>query len=355
MHNNLKKMKLKKTNKIKYILVAALVLVCNLYFLVGISSAAPLTNSYIVLNRMTTATATSVRLVFKSVATTNGAATASINFDGIDTTKWSASSGSVFTGSIAITSASCAATTGATALAGALSATGSGSNLISISGITGITATPTLYCVDFTLSNTVTTPSAGEYHPVVTVGSDSMTVAVRTIANDSLIVSATVLPTFNLALSSNADTFVGGLTSASVKVSTGNTVTINTNSKNGWFVYAFSVSASGLTSVIGATNIPAITPGAGTTLTAGTPGYVFGVTANSQVSGSGTTTVVASYSSNGTTTGSGLDTTIRKIASGSGTSNTATLTIKELAAISALTPSANDYTDTTTIIGAGYF
>lgn len=348
---------MKSISKAQYGLLALLLFAANFWFMTTTVSAANLTNSYIQLNRMTAVTPTTVRVVFKTIASSNSSTTMSINFDGADSTKWSTSSGSVFTGSVAPSSGTCAAATGATALpGGSLAAVGSGSNLISVSAISpAFTATPTLYCVDFTLSNAVTTPTAGEYHPVITIGSDSITVAVRTVSNDSIVVSATVPPTFNLALSGTTDTFTGNLAAGSVKVSTGNTVTINTNATNGWFVWAYSVSSSGLTSVIAGTNIPIVTAGTSATLVAGTPGYVFGVTGSAAGTGTGAITIPAAYTSNGTTTGSGLDTTIRQIASSNGTNAGATLTIKELAAISATTPAANDYTDTITIIGAGYF
>jgi len=208
--------------------------------------------------------------------------------------------------------------------------------------------------VDITSGTGVTLPTAGEYHPTVTAGADSTTVAVRTVSNDQIVVSATVPPTFNLALSGNSDSFPSNLSTGSVGVTTGRTVTVNTNAKNGWFAWAFD-NSTGLNSSTAAHTIPSITPGTAATLSNGTEGYVFGVTSITQGSGGGTTSAVAAYSSNGTTTGSGLDSTIRQIASSTGTANGAVLTVKELAAISSVTQPATDYTDTITIIGAGYF
>lgn len=341
---------IKLLTKTKYALLALALVASNFYFLAGSASAATLTNTYVQLNRLSAGQTTSFRLVFKTVGA--GATSVSVNFNGADSPSWSTNSG-VVNATQTVTSGLCAATTGATALPGTITAAGA-SNTVTISSVTALSAT-TLYCVDLTSTTAVTNATAAEYHPVVTAGADSTTVAIRTITNDSIVVSATVPPTFNLALSSNVDSFSTALSSGSVKVSTGNTVTVSTNAKNGWFVWAFSVSSSGLTSVVGASNIPATTPGTTATVVAGTPGYVFGVTGNSAGTGSGAITVATAYSSNGTTTGSGLDTTIRQIASSSGTNAGATLTIKELAAISATTPAANDYTDTITIIGAGYF
>ncbi len=342
--------RIKVLSKTKYALLALALVASNFYFLLGTASAAPLTNTFVQLNRMSAGQTTSFRLVFRTVGA--GATSATVNFNGADATTWSASSG-VVNATQTVSSASCAAATGATALPGSITAAGA-SNTVTISAITALAAT-TLYCVDLTSASAVTNATAGEYHPIITVGADSTTVAVRTVSNDQIVVSATVPPTFNLALSGNTDSFTANLSSSTVGITTGRTVTVNTNAKNGWFVWAFSVSSSGLTSVVGSSNIPATTPGTTATMVAGTPGYVFGVTGSSNGTGTGTITVVTAYNSNGTTTGSGLDTTIRQIASSNGTNAAATLTVKEIAAISATTPAANDYTDTITIIGAGYF
>lgn len=340
---------IKTLSKAKYSVLALALLATNFYFLLGSASAATLTNSYIRLNRMSAGATTSFRLVFKTVGA--GATSVVINFNGADGTTWGASSG-VVNGTQTVSSASCATDTGATALPGAITAAGA-TQTVTISSVTALTAT-TLYCVDLTSTSAVTNATAGEYHPTITVGSDSTTVAIRTISNDQIVVSATVPPTFNLALSGNTDTFTSNLAAGSVGVTTGRTITVNTNAKNGWFAWAFD-SSTGLISAVGAHTIAAITPGTTATLSAGTEGYVFGVTSVSQGTGGGVTSATTAYNSNGTTTGSGLDSTPRAIASSTGTANTAVLTVKELAAISAVTPAGNDYTDTITILGAGYF
>jgi len=293
----------------------------------------------------------SVRLVFKTASA--GATTASINFNGADTTTWTGSSGLV-NAAQTISSATCAAETGATALpGGSLAASGSGST-ISITNITALAAT-TAYCVDLTSTSAVTDATANEYHPLITVGSDTLTTALRTVSNDQIVVSGTVLPTFNMVLSGNTDPFPANLSPASVGVTTGRTVTVNTNAKNGWFAWAFD-SSTGLSSASASHTIPSTTPGTGATLSAGTAeGFVFGITSVTQGSGGGTTSAVAAYSSNGTTTGSGLDGTLRQIASSNGTANGAVLSVKELAAITSTTQPATDYTDTITIVGAGNF
>ncbi|MGC1176673.1 MAG: hypothetical protein WA843_01265 [Candidatus Saccharimonadales bacterium] len=338
-----------KNNKIALLLVAFLMIAANFSPLLQQTSAATLSNTYLRLNRMSAGATTSFRLVFKTVGA--GATSVAINFNGADTTTWTGSSGTV-NATQSVSSASCAADTGATALPGSITAAGSGST-VTISSVTALAAT-TSYCVDLTSTSAVTDATAGEYHPTVTAGADSTTVAVRTVSNDQIVVSATVPPTFNFVLSGNTDSFPTNLSSGSVGVTTGRTVTINTNAKNGWFAWA-NDSNTGLTSSSASHTIPSITPGTTATLSSGTEGYLFGVTGITQGSGGGTTSAATAYNSNGTTTGSGLDGTIRQIASSTGTANGAVLTVKELAAISPVTQPGTDYTDTITIIGAGFF
>lgn len=335
--------------KIKYGLLAFLLFAANFYFLPQTSSAAALNHTYIRLNRMAAASTTSFRLVFKTVGA--GATSVVINFNGADSTTWTGTSG-VVNATQTVSSASCATDTGATALPGSITAAGATPS-ITISAVTALAAT-TLYCVDLTSATAVTNASAGEYHPTVTAGADSTTVALRTISNDQIVVSATVPPSFNLALSGNTDTFTANLAAGSIGVTTGRTITINTNATNGWYAWAFD-SSTGLISAAASHTIASTTPGTTATLSAGTEGYVFGITAITQGTGAGTTSATTAYNSNGTTTGSGLDGTIRQIASSTGTANGAVLTVKELAAISAVTPAGTDYTDTITILGAGYF
>jgi hypothetical protein len=212
-----------------------------------------------------------------------------------------------------------------------------------------------VYCVDLTSLTAVTTATAGEYHPTITFGVDTNTVAIRTITNDQVVVSAVVLPTFNLALSGTTDSFTTNLTTGAVTDTTGVTATVNTNAKTGWFAWAKDLN-TGLTSATQSKTIAATTPGTFTTLASGSEGYVMGITSITQGSGAGVTSPVAAYDgSGGAGKGSGLDANIRQIAQSTGTANGAILTLKERAGISSITPAAADYTDTITILAAGSF
>jgi hypothetical protein len=318
-------------------------------------AATYLTNSYIQLNRMSAGTPTSFRIVFRP--SSSGATSVAINFNGADATTWTGSSGALGAQASQTDSvATCPTEATASALPGAHTFTVSGSTL-TINSVTALTA-GTIYCDDLTFASSVTTPTAGEYHPTITVGSDSDTVAVRTISNDQVVVSGTVAPTFNLALSSNTDNFTSSLAPGSVVSTTGVTATINTNAKTGWVAWAKGLN-SGLNSATRTKTIPAITPGTAAPLSAGTEGNVYGVTNITQGTGAGLTAAATAYDATATGgvnfNGSGLDTNIRQVAQSTGTAGNAALTLKERAAISAVTPAAADYTDTITLIAAGSF
>jgi hypothetical protein len=349
-------MKLSTTpRRILALQLAGFFIIANLLTILP-ASAATLTNTSLRLNRMSSGTSTSLRLVFRTVS--SGATSVAINMNGADTTTWTGSSG-VVNATQSVSSASCATDTGATALPGTITAAGATST-ITISSVTALSAT-TSYCVDLTSASAVTNPSAGEYHPTITVGSDSTTTVARIVSNDQVVVTAVVPPTFNFAIGgcgSNADTFTTTLSASAVTSTNGCTVTINTNAKTGWFAWAKD-SNTGLTSATASKTISATTPGTSTTLTAGTEGYVLGITSITQGSGAGTTSAATAYdataSSGNNANGSGLDGTIRQIASSTGTANGAVITVKERATIAAITPAAGDYTDTITLIGAGNF
>ena len=341
---------MKKSMRMLSVAASAFVMLGGLLAWQGLAAAASLSNSYLRINRMATSTVTSARLVFKTAGA--GATTVSVNMNGADSTTWTGTAG-VVNATQTASSASCAADTGATALPGTLAASGSGST-VTITGVTALAAA-TSYCVDLTSTSALTTPNtAGEYHPVVTAGADNITLAVRVVTNDQIVVNAVVPPTFNFVLSGNIDNFSSNLSAGSVVQTSGVTATVNTNAKNGWLAWAKD-SNTGLTSTAAAKTIPSTTPGTSATLTAGTEGFAFGITNVVQGSGTGTTTAATAYNAQAGAHGSGLDATLRQIASSTGTTNGAVLTLKAASAINGSTPAANDYTDTITVIGAGNF
>lgn len=334
-------------------------------------NASMLTNSMIRLNRMKAGQGTSFRVEFKTVG--SGATSVAIDFNGADGgTSWTNSSG-VVNGTQSVSSSTCADTAqggngSATALPGSLTAAGS-SGVVTISNVTALTAA-TLYCVDLTSATAVTNASAsggpasdGVYHPTITVGSDSTTVAIRTISEDQIVVTATVSPTFNMSFDSTATLALGTLSTTGTS-SSSRTVTLSTNGFSGWTLWVKDLYGSANKgSLNSATNSNyKITPGsalgsAAHTLGTSTDDYGLGVTATSTGSGgAGSISVDSAFDSTAGTKIGVLDSAnFRRMASANGTANGHTVTFVQRAAISPITPAGNDYTDTLTFVGAGSF
>lgn len=253
----------------------------------------------------------------------------------------------------------CTTITGASSdLPGSPTAAGTaGTGTIAITDASPLVAS-TSYCYVLTGNAITANPTAtGQTSVAVTAGSDTATnVAIDIISNDQVVVSATVPPTFTLALSGNTDSFTGNLSSSATTGTTGITATVNTNAKNGWYLFG-SDANTGLHSVTQSKTIASTTPGSNGTLSNGAEGYVTGLPAAgiTEGSGAGTTSATAAYASSGAGNGSGLDTTERQIATSNGTANGAIVTVKEYATISSTTPAATDYSDTITLVGAGSF
>jgi hypothetical protein len=314
---------------------------------------------------MKTGTTSSVRVVFKTTAS-GGATGLTVDFNGTDTgtARWTDGANSGVVNATKTMTGTAGCDVSATALPGSITAAGSGA-VVTVSSVTALSAN-TVYCFDLTSSSAVTNPTtAAEYHPTITEtggATDSVTVAIRVVTNDQVVVNATVPPSFNFAISgcaSNIDNFTANLSAGSVGSTTGCTLTVNTNATTGWLAWA-SDSQTGLHSVAASKTIASTTPGTNATLSSGTEGYVFGVTSITQGSGAGTTSATNAYGNGsggvaGAAQGSGLDGTIRLFAQSTGTASGAQLTVREAAAISAITPAGNDYTDTITLIGAGSF
>ncbi len=334
------------------------------------ANASTLTNTYIRLNRMKSGTGTTFRLVFK--AASSQTAQVAVDFNGTDTgtAQWTNATpgGLVTTGAVTTSTAQCTADS-LTALPGVSSATGAGST-ITTSGVTATTS-GTTYCVDFTTAAAVTTPTAGhegEYHPTITQGTDSTTVAVRVISNDQIVVSATVPPTFNFVLSGNTDSFTTNLVSSAYTSTTGKTVTITTNAATGWIAWVKDLNGSSGASTKGAlksaaasnytiptTNGSALGSASHSALGAGNEDYGLGATITTDAGGGGTVALDPAYDGTSSKLGVLDPTNYRPVASSGGTANGDVITLTERAQISGGTPAATDYTDTLTVIGAGSF
>jgi hypothetical protein len=319
-------------------------------FASGQATAAPLSQSFVRFDRLriseqttgtvcaepaTVATEASVQVIFPTGYTLGAAGAFTVN---TTNTAWPA---------------------GAAAWPGAGTATNVTSQTVTFPS--GELAVGTLYCFNWANSAAVQVKSSATSSNTGTITTrtstptniDTADYSTVSIADDQIAVSASVPQTFSFALSGNTDA-LGALSTGAVATSpTPRTVTINTNAPNGWMVWGRDAN-TGLTSANAGQTIASTTPGTNSTLVAGTEGYNFGVT-TTQGGGSGAVSVAAPFVGTGAGQGGGLDTSLRTVTSSNGTAQNAVLTLKNNAAISSLTASATDYTDTVTVIGAGLF
>ena len=182
--------------------------------------------------------------------------------------------------------------------------------------------------------------------------------------SDQIVVTARVAPTYTLALSAQAitlDTAVGSVEypgGAQNGAVSGVTATATTNANNGHIMWMKANSASGLTSATTGTSIAFSGTAADatpTTLSAGTEGVVVDVDLTTNTSGS--LSIAAEFLGASTSAGGTPSTTFQEIADADGPVGGAgdVVTILPRVAISTTTQSADDYTNSLTVIGAGDF
>src|ERR1039458_7276547 len=348
------------SKRIRVWLVLFVLLAANLVFLPKVVATTYLIKPSVILTNTNSSGASSIIFKFTSSASNTGTGL-TISFPSYT----GGAAGAVnATQTVSTTfgpgSVNCTAITGASSdLPGSPTASGNASTgLITYASTSALTAN-TSYCGVLSGSAITANPTAtGQSTAIITAGTDAaFTVAFDIISNDTVVINATVPPSYTLALSGNTDNFSPlSLSTGLVGATTGITATVNTNAQNGWYLWGLDGN-TGLKSTTQLYTVASKTPGANATLTAGTEGFVNALPAAalSQGSGAGTTSAITAYASSGSGNGSGLDTSERQIAKSTGTSNGAIVTIKEYAAISALTPAATDYSDTITLVGAGSF
>jgi hypothetical protein len=336
-----------KYNIFAFFVIAVLV---QFVLFAGHVKAATLTETFVRFDRMETSTATT-GTVCATQASSGTDATVQVTFP----TGYTLGIASTFTTS----TTNIAWPTGATAWPGIGTATNVTTQTVTFPSTT-LTA-GTLYCFNWTNSAAVTTSASATPSNGGTIGTytstptliDSGTYETATVTNDQIVVTATVPASFSFALSGNTDTITGQTASVVGSSSTPRTVTVNTNAKNGWMVWAKDAN-TGLVSASASHTVASTTPGTNSTLSAGTEGYNTGVT-STQGSGSGTITVATPFVGGSTGKGGGLNTTYASLATSNGTGASSVLTLTNNMAISAITPAATDYTDTITLVGAGAF
>ena len=249
--------------------------------------------------------------------------------------------------------------TGGTAWPGIATATNVAGQVVTFPS--GDLVVGTLYCFNWTNSAAVTVKSTATTSNSGTVETysagptlvDNSPFSTASIADDQIIVTASVPQAFSFSLSGNTDA-LGSLSSGSVASSPiPRTVTVNTNAANGWHVWARD-SNTGLTSAAASKTIASTTPGVNSTLVAGTEGYNTGVT-SANGGGVGTIAVTAPFVGGSAGRGGGLNTAFSILASADGTATNHVLTLTNNVAVAGATPSGIDYTDTITVVGAGSF
>ena len=341
------------------LLFSALVLtILSLQYFVFEAEAAVAGPSYMRCDRMKASTAPgSCLVVFTTSSTTFTEASIKVTLD----SEWvSGTNFSITAGNYTVSTSGIPA--GTTAMPGIATANLVSGNTIRFP-ITAI-ANSTTYAFFITGSGLITNPSASTtiVHTLFTrdsgdaITGDIVDVAVPIIADDQIVITATVAPTFTFVLNNNAQN-LGTLSSSSVISGSGTTVTVTTNARSGWFAWVKDSNA-GLTSAAASKTIATsgTIDASPTTLSTGSEGYVLDVNLTTDASGGGTVTIDAEY--NGATTSAGgtlSSSAFNPIASSDGTANGDVLTLIPRVTIAGTTPAAADYTDTLTVVGAGDF
>ena len=228
----------------------------------------------------------------------------------------------------------------------------------------------TLYCFNFSGTNTLTTGSVGNSqsgsfttHASDTSVIDASGYLTAVVDNDHVTVSGVVPPLFSMDLSGNVDSFVSPLSPTNVVSTTGTDVTIGTNANSGWVAWVKSANAE-LTSastgkVIGTYGV-IDDVSTDLALVSGQNAYNLNVAikTDSATEGTGTVSQGAGYGqeyAGGATEAGTLSTTFQAIAAGSGVTDGDVLTLTERAKITSLQQAATDYADTLTVVAAGRF
>ena len=350
-------------NRRSLVTLVFFLLLASPMFVVRPAEAAGFQQAWVRLDRMSASTFVSGLVCVKTPATNTGTeADVQVVFP------------SDFTVSTTLTDWAVATTnlpTGATVWPGIAQATAANNGTKTVTfPSTDLAGTATLYCFRWTNSSAAlqTGSAGGSKTGTVTTRATGPTnldtagyaTAVVSSGADLIGVTATVDPTFTFSLSANTDTFASAL-STTAQLSNGVTATITTNAASGWVAWVKSANAALNSLSTGATiaTLGSIDD-ATTSLTVANYGYLLDVTfTDSATGGTGTVTQGAGfgqeYDGNSSNTGGTLSTTFQPIASASGLTDGDTVTLKEVARVTAIQAAATDYADTLTVVAAGRF
>ena len=302
-------------------------------------AATYMSHGSIIETNMVASGTSSVYVAFTAGAA-DGPGSVTVNFNG-----WTGGAAGIVNTTQTVSTANCQAVTGATnVLPGSLVGTGA-STTVTVSGATAVVSGQS-YCFELISAAAVTNPSAtGQSTVSLAYGTDTDSISVDVISGDTYTVSATVPPSFTLALSGTTDAFSGNLSSSSTTTTTGVTATVNTNATSGWGLWAMD-SQAGLHSTTQSHTIASVSTASNHTFTTGSEQYGLGVSAYN----------TTNYAYGGGTTGGGLSSSVlNQIATSNAPASGATTVIHELADVSATTRAAQDYSDVVTVVGAGSF
>jgi len=253
---------------------------------------------------------------------------------------------------------------GTTAFPGTASTSTVSTNTVTFKVSTAQTLnTGTTYCLHFTGTNTLTTPTAANSNLTGTIQlnntsgtlltGESDSYATASVSNDQLAVTASVGQTFSFSLTAGNHA-LGALSSSTVTSSPStSTGTISTNARNGYTVWVKSANGALLSTSTGAT-ITAGTFASGSNVVdlSSNTGYVLDCQNSTNTpcnAGS------ANFKGNGSTSGGKLPTTFQVLAGGSAPTTSDAFTLAARAKISTTQTPASDYADTITVSAAGQF
>ncbi len=347
---------------IPLLLIAGILLAATLSSFTKVYGLNPLTSIWAIETNMDATSNSQLWVAFKTPATESGSpGTISIALSGtgVGVGANNTALGTTSTGCTGATGAFnfLNGGSGATALPGSPTATGT-SGTISITGVTALTPSA-YYCVVFGGSSAVTNPtSAGVYSYTISDNQDTGTEYLSILGsgtNEAIsLTNVTVPQSFTLTLGGTTDSFTGNLSTSSVTSTTGVNATVSSNAASGVGLFAYD-SNTGLHSTSTGHTISSTSPNntSAQTITTSAEGYITNAVYQSNTGGA-TLTVATPFNGTGAT-GDGLSPTPSEIAYNSAPTSFAIVKIKENATVTALTPSAGDYADTVTIVGAGSF
>lgn len=348
---------MKKKIIVAFLFAISFLQVVQAVFLVQPARAVEAGNTYMRCDRMKAATAPgSCLVVFTTSSTTATETTIKLTLDAewVSATHFSATAGNYTVSTSGIPA-------GTTAMPGIATADNVSGNTIRFP-VTAM-ANSTTYAFFITGSGLISNPAASTtiINTIFTrTGSDAATadtkdVAVPTIADDQIAVTASVAPTFTFAFGNNSQA-LGTLSTGSVISGSGTTITVTTNAASGWNAWVKSANA-GLTSTVASATIA--TSGsidaAPSTISSGTEGYVLDADLTTNAANGGTPAIDAEYDGTTTSQGGTLSTSYQLFASSAGAAGGDVITLIPRAAISGLTKAATDYADTLTVVGSGIF